>query len=70
MCLICKHLFNQLNAGQQIHAEINEIPVDALFSVLLLFQHEHDVVEELLQLFVGEVDTQLLETVELYFGVG
>jgi hypothetical protein len=34
-----------------------------------LLKNEHVVVEELLQLLVGEVDAKLLETVELRFGV-
>lgn len=59
------HLFDKFNASQQIHAEINEIPVDALARVLFLLQHEHNVIEELLQFFVGEVDAQLLESVVL-----
>uniref|UniRef100_A0A2M4DMR2 Uncharacterized protein n=1 Tax=Anopheles darlingi TaxID=43151 RepID=A0A2M4DMR2_ANODA len=56
-------LLNQINTRQQIHTEIDEGPVDTLPLVLLLLQHEHVVVEELLQLLVGEVNTQLLETV-------
>jgi len=39
--------------------------VDALARVLFLLEHEHVVVEELLQLLVDEVDPQLLEAVEL-----
>lgn len=66
---MCKHLFNKFNASQQIHAEINEIPVDALTRVLFLLQHEHNVIEELLQFLVGEVDAQLLETVVLRIAI-
>jgi hypothetical protein len=57
--------FNHLNTGQEIHAEIDKLPDDALFGVLLLFQYEHVMVEKLLQLLVGEVDTNLFETVKL-----
>lgn len=39
--------------------------MDALTRVLFLLQHKHNVVEELLQLLVGEIDTQLLEAVVL-----
>jgi len=49
----------------QVHAKINEGPLDSLSLVFFLFQHEHVMVEELLKFFVGEVDTELLEAVEL-----
>jgi hypothetical protein len=52
----------------QVHAKINERPFDSLSLVLLLLQHEHVVVEELLKFLVREVDTELLEAVELYEG--
>ena len=58
-------LLNQLNAGSQVHAKVNERPNNALFLVLLLLQDEHGMVEELLQFFIGEVDTQLLHAVVL-----
>ena len=60
------YLLNQINTGQQVHTEIDEGPVDTLFLVFFLLQDEHVVVEELLQLLIGEVNTQLLETVELF----
>lgn len=63
-----KYLLNEVNAGLQIHTEADEHPLDALLLVLLLLQHEHVVVEELLQLLVGEVDAELLKTVELGAG--
>jgi hypothetical protein len=49
----------------QVHAKINEGPFDSFSLVFLLLQHEHVMVEELLKFLVGEVDTQLLEAVEL-----
>jgi hypothetical protein len=52
----------------QIHAKVNEGPLDSLSLVFFLFQHKHVMVEELLKFLVGEVDTQLLETVELREG--
>lgn len=63
--LTSTHLFEEINAGLQIHTEVHEHPVDALPLVLLLLQHEHVVVEELLQLLITEVDADLLEAVEL-----
>lgn len=59
------YLLNELDAGGQVHAEVNELPLDALLLVLLLLQHEHVVVEKLLQFLVGEVDAQLLQAVKL-----
>jgi hypothetical protein len=59
------HLLDEVNAGLQVHAEVYEGPLNALLLVLLLLQHEHVVVEELLQLLIGEVDAQLLKAVEL-----
>lgn len=51
------YLLNQFNTLLQIHAEIDEGPFDTLTLIFFLLQNEHMVVEELLQLFVGEVDT-------------
>jgi hypothetical protein len=62
-----KYLLNHLNARGQIQAEINEGPFNAFTRVFLLFQDEHVMVKELLQLLIREVDTQLLETVVLYW---
>jgi hypothetical protein len=59
------YLLDQLNTSEQIHAEINEGPVDALLLVLLLFQDEHVMVKELLEFLVSEVNTDLLEAVVL-----
>jgi len=65
-CTVRKHyLLEELNASLQIHTEVDKDPVNALGLVLLLLKHEHVVVEELLQLLVTEVDTDLLEAVEL-----
>ena len=58
-------LLNELNAGGQVHPEVDELPLDAFLLVLLLLQHEHVVVEKLLQFLVGEVDAQLLQAVIL-----
>ena len=60
-------LLHELDGGLEVHTEVNHLPFDALPNVLLLLQHEHVVVEELLQLLVTEVDTDLLEGVELEY---
>ncbi len=62
---IVAHLLYKLNAGSQVHTKVNELPFDSLLLVLLLLQHKHVVVEKLLQFFIGEVDAQLLQAVEL-----
>ena len=59
------YLLDKLNARSQIKTEVDELPFNALLLVLLLLEHEHVVIEELLQLLVDEVDPQLLERVEL-----
>ena len=63
--MVIDYLLNELNAGSQVHAKVNELPGNALFLVLLLFQYKHVVVEKLLQFLIGEVDAQLLQGVEL-----
>jgi len=56
---------DQINGRLQIGAKGHGLPHNALLSVLLLLQHEHEVVEELLETLVGEVDADLLEAVVL-----
>lgn len=58
-------LLDEVNAGLQVKAKVDKVPLDALTLVLLLLQDEHGVVEELLQLLIGVVDAQLLEGVHL-----
>lgn len=53
------------DTGLQIHSEILKDPIKTFFLVLLLLKYEHVMVEELLEFLVGEVDTQLIETVLL-----
>lgn len=60
-----KHLFDELDAGQQIQTEINEFPFNTFTCVFFLFEYEHDMVEKLLQFFIGKVDTKLFKTVVL-----
>ena len=59
------YLLNEIDALLQIHAEIDELPLDTFLTVLLLLKNEHVMVEELLQALVGVVDAQLLERVVL-----
>lgn len=61
------YLLNQINARQQVHAKINEFPMNSFFGVFFLFKNEHVMVEKLLKFLVGEINTKLLKTVELEF---
>lgn len=56
------HLLNEVNGGLQVKPEVNELPLNAFPLVLFLFQDEHRVVEQLLQLLVCVVDAKLLKT--------
>ena len=60
------YLLDQFDTREKIHAKVYELPLNALLRVLLLFEDEHVVIEELLKLLIGEVDTKLLEAVELF----
>lgn len=60
------YLLNKIDTSEQVHSEIDEDPVDAFLFVLFLLQYEHVVVKELLQLLIGEVNAELLETVVLF----
>ena len=59
------YLLNEVDGSFEVHAEVDELPLDAFLLVLFLLEDEHVVVEELLQTLVGVVDTQLLERVVL-----
>lgn len=59
------NLFDEVDARLQVKAKVDELPIDALLAVLLLFEHEHVVIEELLESLVGVVDAQLLKGVQL-----
>jgi len=52
----CTDLLNEVNCWLEIKAKVNELPVNALASVLILLEDEHRVVEQLLQLFIRVVD--------------
>lgn len=60
------YLLDEFDASLQVHTEVNKYPLDTFALVLFLLKHEHVVVEELLQLLVGEVDAQLFKAVELH----
>ena len=64
---IIPHLLDEVDGSFEVHAEVDEFPLDAFLLVLLLLEDEHVMVEELLQTLVGVVDTQLLERVVLKF---
>lgn len=47
-----------------IVTEFDIVPLQALFQILLLLQHEDMADEELLQLLIGKVNAQLLEAAQ------
>ena len=63
------YLFNKIDTGLQVHTEVDKLPLDTLLFVFFLFQDKHVVVEELLQSFIGVVDTQLFECVVLEYTI-
>ena len=63
------YLLNKLNAGLQVHTEVNELPDNTLLLVLFLLQYKHVMVEELLQTLVSVVDEQLFKSVQLQIGI-
>jgi len=63
--VLLPYLLNKVDGSFEIHAEVDELPLDAFLLVLFLLEDEHVMVEELLQTLVGVVDTQLLERVVL-----
>jgi hypothetical protein len=58
-------LFDQVKSSGQIHTEIDGFPVNTFLLVGFLFEDEHVVIEELLELLVSVVDAKLLEGVEV-----
>merc|ERR1719422_1753131 len=57
-------LLKHVNARLQVHAKVNISPVQTFLDVFLLFKGEHVLVEELLELLVDIVDTDLFKGVE------
>ena len=62
---MCVYLFHHLDTSGQVHTEVNHFPMDTFSNILLLLKYKHVMVEELLQFFVGKVDAELLEAIEL-----
>merc|ERR1711963_177054 len=54
-----------VNARLQVHAKVNIGPIKSFLDIFLLFKGEHVLVEELLELLIDVVDTDLLKGVEL-----
>jgi hypothetical protein len=63
---LVKYLLDKLDTSDQVHAKVNEGPLNTLPRIFLLFKDKHMVIEELLKLLVREVDTELLEAVKLF----
>ena len=59
------YLFHHFDTSSQVHTEVHHFPVNTFTNIFLLLEHEHVMIEKLLQLFVGEVDAELLEAIEL-----
>lgn len=60
---VVTHFLNEVNGRLKIKAKVDELPLDAFSLVLLLFQNEHRVVEQLLQFLVCVADAELFEAV-------
>jgi hypothetical protein len=58
-------LLNEID-GVLVVVEVDVVPLDRLSRVFSLLDLENGLVEVLLQLFVGVVDTELLKAVYLY----
>merc|ERR1719210_1913819 len=56
-------LLEHVNARLQVHAKVHVGPVKTLPDILLLLEGEHVLVEELLELLIDVVDTDLLKTI-------
>ena len=56
-------LLKHVNTFLQIHSKVNIFPFNSLSDIFLLFKYKHVLVEELLKLFIAEVDTNLLKTI-------
>merc|ERR550519_2229927 len=53
------------DGSSQVHAEVHHDPVNTFLHILLLFNNEHVVVKELLELLVHKIDGDLFESVVL-----
>ena len=59
-----KWLLDEIEGGLKIHTEIDHDPFDTFLLIFFLFKNEHVMVEELLKLFVCEVDAELFKSIE------
>lgn len=59
------NLFDQLNASGEVHSKVNELPCNTFSCIFFLLQHEHVVIEKLLQFLISKVNAKLLEAVIL-----
>ena len=57
--------FDKVDSRLQIVSKINEPPFYPFPGIFLLFQHEHMVIEELLQLLIRVIDAKLLKAIGL-----
>merc|ERR1719322_1397749 len=57
-------LLKHVNARLQVHTKVTVGPVQAFLNIFLLLKGEHVLVEELLELLIDIVDTDLLKGVE------
>merc|ERR1711963_714473 len=53
------------DGSSQVHAKINHLPVNTFLDVLFLFNNEHVVIEELLELLIDKVDGNLFKAIVL-----
>merc|ERR1712241_626617 len=56
-------LFKHSDTFLQVHAKVNIAPFKTFPDIFLLFQDKHVLVEELLELLIGKVDTNLLKAI-------
>merc|ERR1711899_265614 len=56
-------LFKHGDAFLQVHAKVNIAPFKTLPDIFLLFQDKHVLVEKLLELLIGKVDTNLFKAI-------
>merc|ERR1719228_1579911 len=59
----CHGLLKHVNTFLKIHAKVNIGPVKTFFDILFLLKGEHMLIEELLQLFIDIIDTDLLKAI-------
>ena len=57
--------FDEVDGRLKVEAEVYIVPFDTFPRVLLLFENEHMVIEELLELLVCVVDEQLLVPIDV-----